>query len=208
VLGSFTWERRRGLIFHTMRSLRPVRGGWINQIGLRNPGLRACKFDRRFIYSLVGLHDGDWEAMLHHCPPGLTIEVNLGCPNVHVYGIPPAILRCYAESFTVIAKLPPTNSVDEIAAMCVEAGVHHLHLSNTIPTEHGGISGRPLFEVNLPIVERLADRYPGMIIAGGGIYNAENLNRYRMAGATHFSLGTVWMTPWRVPGIVRAEQRC
>src|SRR5262245_61988246 len=82
VLGSFTWESRPGLAYHTIRSLRPIEGGWINQIGLRNPGIRSCGFERQFVYSLVGLDDGDWESMLHHCPAGMTVEVNLGCPNV------------------------------------------------------------------------------------------------------------------------------
>jgi len=206
VLGSFTWERRRGLLYHTLRSLRSVPGGWVNEIGLRNPGIRACKFDARHIYSVVGLLDGDWELILHHCPPTLTVEVNLGCPNVHEYGIPPAVLRCYCETFNVIAKLSPTAMVDDTAAMCIEAGARYLHLSNTIPTARGGESGRRLFGINLPIVARLAARYPGKIIAGGGIYDTAALAHYRAAGATHFSLATVWLTPWRGREIVRSLQ--
>ena len=91
--GSFTWDARPGLIRHTLRSFRRIEGGWINQIGLRNKGIRSVKeFNPDLIYSLVGLDDGDWENMLDYCPYGINIEVNLGCPNVHEYGIPPEVL--------------------------------------------------------------------------------------------------------------------
>jgi dihydroorotate dehydrogenase len=202
VLGSFTWERRCGLIYHTIRSLRPTQGGWINQIGLRNRGIRACKFETDAIYSLVGLVDGDWQRIMYHCPTGLHVEVNLGCPNVHEYGIPFDVLRDYCALFVVGAKLPPTDDVDDIAAMCIEAGVRYLHCCNTIPTERGGESGRRLFEVNLPIVKRLAARYPGKVVAGGGIYDVASRDSYRAAGAVGFSLATVWLTPWRVRAIL------
>jgi len=204
VLGSFTWKRRRGLVYHTLRSFRPTAGGWVNHIGLRNPGLRTVRIDTRHVYSLAGLEDGDWEEMLPHCPVGTTIELNLSCPNVHEYGIPFGLLQRYCRRYNVIAKLPPTAAIDDMAAMCIEAGAWYLHCSNTLPIEHGGESGRRLFDVNLPIVERLAGRYPTQIIAGGGIYHATNVAWYRQAGATQFSLATVWLTPWRVRGILDA----
>jgi dihydroorotate dehydrogenase len=199
VKGSFTWSRRPGLIYHTVRSFRKVGGGWINQIGLRNPGIRSIKsFEVNKIYSLVGLDDGDWENMLEYCPPGLLIEVNLGCPNVHEYGMPEDVLRMYCKKFRVIAKLPPTEVVDVMAAMAIRAGAAYLHLSNTVPTPKGGLSGEPLRVNNIPIVARLAREYPHQIIAGGGIYTPVHWRAYEDAGATHFSLSTVFMTPWRV----------
>jgi dihydroorotate dehydrogenase len=202
VLGSFTWERRPGLIYNTLRSFRRVKGGWINQIGLRNPGIRSIKsFESRHVYSMVGLEEGDWERMLEYCPPGIHVEVNLGCRNVHDYGIPVEVLKDYCRKFSVMAKLSPDENVDAMAAMCIEAGVGLLHLSNTVATPRGGLSGMPLFEVNLPIVTRLAARYPGRIVAGGGIYNRDILQAYERAGATYFSLSTVWLTPWRVKTI-------
>lgn len=205
VLGSFTWDARPGLLYHTLRSFRPVRGGWRNQIGLRNKGIRSInKFDPSVIYSLVGLNDGDWERMLEYIGDSsqIMLEINLGCPNVHRYGIEPNVLREYCKRFGVIAKLPATDAVDEIAAMCIESGVTFLHLCNTLPTPKGGISGQQLFQVNLPIVSRLAKRYPFKIIAGGGIYTTDNLMAYEQAGATYFSLSTVFLTPWRVKNIL------
>lgn len=206
VRGSFTWERRRGLLYHAARTLRPIEGGWINQIGLRNPGIRNVDFKSIHMYSLVGLEDGDWDHILDHCPSWIVPEINLGCPNVHEYGIPPQTLAQYCAKFDfVIAKLPPTDKADDMAAMCVEHGVHCLHLSNTLPTERGGESGARLFRTNLPIVARIAARYGDkiIIIAGGGIYSTEQLSLYQQAGATRFSLATVWFTPWRARRLMR-----
>ena len=93
-----------------------------------------------------------------------------------------------------------------MATMCMEAGVQHLHLSNTLPTPNGGISGGQLRRINLPIVERLADKYPGRIIAGGGIYLPEHVNMYQRLGATYFSLSTVWMNPWRAYSLLSRKE--
>jgi dihydroorotate dehydrogenase len=204
VLGSFTWERRNGLIYHSLKTIRTVPGGYINKVGLRNRGIRDVTVDFDKVYSLVGLEHGDWESMWQVCPPGVTVELNLGCPNVHEYGIESAVLRQYCEKFQVIAKLPPTDKADDIAAMCIEMGVVKLHCSNTVPTWRGGISGAPLFRINLPIVERLAARYPDKIIAGGGIYYPEQVKQYAGAGAWQFSLSSIFFTPWKVPRVLDA----
>lgn len=206
VRGSFTWNKRPGLIRHTLRSFRHVEGGWINQIGLRNKGIRSVtKFEPNVIYSLVGLDDYDWENMANHCPVGTHVEVNLGCPNVHQYRIPTGVLKHYCSKFIVTVKLTPDNAVDAMAAMCMEAGARYLHLSNTLPTPNGGISGRQLYAVNLPIVARLAKEYPGTIIAGGGIYSQDIVFAYKWVGASYFSLSTVFLTPWRVRSILASK---
>lgn len=205
VLGSFTLEARRGLVRRTVQSLRPTKHGWVNRIGLRNPGIRAINhWKRDHVYSVVGLDEGDWQAILALLPSGLAVEVNLGCPNVHRYGITPEVLRDYCTRLHVIAKLPPDDRVDEMAEMCVASGVCHLHLCNTVATERGGESGARLFDLNLPIVQRIAARYPNVsIIAGGGVYGVAQAQAYFAAGAQHISLSTVWFTPWRVPAILR-----
>lgn len=42
------------------------------------------------------------------------------------------------------------------------------------------------------------------MIAGGGIYGPQQLRQYQRAGAQHFSLATIWFTPWRVAKVVAA----
>jgi dihydroorotate dehydrogenase len=204
VMGSFTLERRPGLVWNTLKSLRLIRGGWVNRIGLRNPGLGSVTFVHDRIYSIVGLDEGDWAKMLNMIPDWATVELNLGCPNVHRYGIDEQMLSFFTHHFLTIAKLPATELVDDVAAMAVEAGVDYLHCSNTIPTARGGESGKRLKAWNLPVIERLRNRYPeASIIGGGGIYTAQDVADYEAAGATHFSLSTVWFRPWTALKILR-----
>lgn len=198
VIGSLTLNRRPGLIWNTIKSLRPIKGGWVNQIGLRNAGLNSInKFDPDHIYSLVGLGPDDWSIMLDMLPPNLNIELNLGCPNVHEYGIPFNTLRAFAKKHTVSVKLPATSKIEIVADLAVNAQVHYLHCSNTIPTDRGGESGKRLKEFNLPMIELLHRRYRTPIIAGGGIYTAQDVTDYTNAGADHFSLSTAWFRPFR-----------
>jgi dihydroorotate dehydrogenase len=210
VMGSYTLHRRGGLIMQVAKTLRPIKGGWTNKIGLRNKGIKHVRFQSGRIYSIVGLEADDWEVMLPILStqtdvPFLHLELNLGCPNVHEYGIDRHTLEHYCHWHAVSVKLPATDAIDEVADMAVQSGANQLHCSNTLPTPAGGESGRRLKEWNLPVVERLAKRYPSIpIIAGGGIYSAQDVKDYENAGASHFGLSTVWFTPWRVPAILKA----
>ena len=121
VIGSLTWERRPGLIYHALKTVRKVDGGWVNKIGLRNPGIRSImSFNPSCIYSLVGLEDGDWERCWSFVRLVFRVEANLGSRTFIGPGIPSSVLKAYCEKFKVIAKLPPTDKVDDIAAMCVK----------------------------------------------------------------------------------------
>jgi dihydroorotate dehydrogenase len=204
IKGSFTWEPRPGLLSQTLKTLRPAPGGWVNQIGLRNRGIRNVRFNDNCIYSLVGLEDGDWERMLEYCPSSLRVEVNLGCPNVHRYGISADLLRAYCRKFLVMVKLPPHASI-EMIEFCREAGVSHIHMCNTLPSDRGGISGRQLKPVVQDLLKRVTVHAPGIApIAGGGIYAPQDVRDYAALGAEHFSLATIWFTPWRVPRVLKA----
>lgn len=205
VMGSYTLQRRGGLLLRVLKTLRPLRDGWVNDIGLRNPGIRSVtRFRHDRIYSLVGLSDAEWDGMLGLFPAFQRIELNLGCPNVHKYGILPATLRAYTRFNPVIAKLPPTLHCVEMADMAVDCGVKALHLSNTLPSERGGISGYPLKRINLTLVSAVRARHPTVpIIAGGGIYNPWDVTDYWYAGADAFSLSTVWFDPWAADSIAK-----
>ena len=79
-------------------------------------------------------------------------------------------------------------------------------MSNTIPTPKGGISGRHLKEINLHNIERFAKTFTGRLIAGGGIYDAQDVIDYRNAGATDFSISTVYITkPWHIKEIYEQD---
>jgi isoquinoline 1-oxidoreductase beta subunit len=77
IRGTFTAERRSGLIWHTLRSLRTVKGGWINQIGFRNKGLHnVFKFDKNSVYSLAAI-DNNWIKLFALLPKNTKIELNV-----------------------------------------------------------------------------------------------------------------------------------
>lgn len=218
VLGSYTLKARHGRLLKVSQfvydNLRhPVPGGYRNRIGLRNKGISSIGgLLEDAIYSFVGLDPYDWEAIRYvalEIPRWgkfrPIVELNISCPNVHDYSISRKVLEQYGEDFNVIVKLPPDQEkILPLVEMCGEAGVRFLHLSNTVPSEIGGLSGYPLKLINLPIVEMIARRYPNLrIIGGGGIYEWQDLLDYYRAGAIYFSTSTVWLKPWKARRIVK-----
>jgi len=208
IRGTYTWERRKGLIYNTVRSLRKVPGGWRNQIGFRNPGVVNIKHkcDKNSIYSIAAI-DSNWEPFLN-APVLSKIELGLGCPNVGSYSITDEDVKKFVNRFTFLqVKLSPTVEVDYISRL-YDLGIRIFHLSNTIPTEKGGISGKQLKDINLPLIEKVAnlDLKGTAIIAGGGIYSPQDVRDYRNVGVTSYSLATIWFTPWKVPAVYREAQ--
>ena len=215
VVGSYTWQKRPGWLMQVARTVRPTaKGGWVNKIGLRNPGIRNITFRPDRIYSVVGFTDNEWLDIAHYLDHlsrrwigRFAVELNLSCPNTEDYVISDRALNLICSRMPIIAKLPPTAAADILAERCMEAGVMKLHLSNTLPHPNGGESGPELFRVNLPIVQRMAKRYPGKIIAGGGVYDPSYYYVYKEAGAWRVSVASVLFTPWKFPAIVRAANK-
>ena len=208
IKGTFTWEKRRGLIKQCIKTIRPVKGGWCNAIGFRNPGMSNIKrFSGsmrrgRDCYSIAAL-DSNWSPFITQIPHGLPIEINVGCPNVGSYTISDDDIRLFVKHFSELqVKLSPTVDLDYIKRLH-SLGVRNFHLSNTIPTNRGGISGYPLKRINLTLVEKTAamNLEKLHIIAGGGIYRPQDVIDYRNAGTNSYSLSTIWFTPWRVPSV-------
>lgn len=203
VKGSYTWERRKGLIRQVLKTVRPTKDGWVNKIGLRNPGIRDVRFVRGNIYSIAGINDGDWLKMLSFMPHGHMIELNFSCPNVDHYTIPADIVEFAVKHFIVIAKVAPVKDAATAIEMCVNAGAHHVHLTNALPVEQGGESGGRLKPVSLGLVKEAREQYPDLsIIGGGGIYSVNDVYEYRKAGANKFSLSTAFMVPFRAKKII------
>ncbi len=203
IRGTFTYHRRKGLIWHTARSLRPVRGGWRNQIGFRNAGIRSVNFDVRAVYSISAMESvAEWDSLLECIPAYVSLELNLSCPNVSFSPIPPDILAQFVSKYPSLqVKMKPSYN-EYLLNRLIDEGVECIHMSNTISTPKGGISGRQLKEINLHNIERFAKRFTGRLIAGGGIYEAQDVIDYRNAGASDFSISTVYITkPWHIKEI-------
>jgi len=209
VAGTYTVKRRHGLIWNTIKSLRPTRYGWVNNIGLKNPGIDNVKFNKNKIYSVAGFDDEEWNYLADSMPKGLMVELNIGCPNVAgVEYFPKAkTIKKYLKKFKlVIMKFPPTARCKMLMAMAYSYGIRSFHLCNTIPTGRGGESGRRLFNRSHAMVEFAKEHYGKkvFIIAGGGIYKPHDVYSYRRVGANAFSISTVFFKPWRILSIKRA----
>jgi dihydroorotate dehydrogenase len=216
VLGSFTLNRRPGRWLKTLEFFwdnfrEPIPNGWVNRIGLRNPGIGVLEFSpyHLHLYSLVGLEDDDWEKMfahlVAHADTHIRFELNLGCPNVHEYGIPQQVLEDFCQHYWCGVKLPADlPKALRIAEMAVKAGARYLHAGNTLASSRGGISGAPLKLVNLSIVEALVREFPHInIVGGGGIREFQDVLDYMGVGATAFGLGTICFRPWLARRIVK-----
>lgn len=202
VSGTFTLEKRSGLIKQTIKTIRPIKNGWVNRIGFRNKGLRNVRtFDNDRIYSCSDIsHHSDWEEMLDILPDSAMVEINLGCPNVRRPHITNNILlECVNKFSFVSVKIPPTKEALRYIGFARSNGVRTVHLCNTIPTERGGESGKRLKELTLPLIEETKKQFPDLtIIGGGGIYGPQDVIDYHNAGADYFSLATIFFTPWKV----------
>ena len=207
VKGTFTWERRKGIIRRSLKTIRPVSGGWRNSIGFRNPGIRSVTFRPQTTYSVSIIEPWEWDYLLGFLPRGIDLEINLSCPNVASVSIPPSVLSPFLEKFPRLtlktSPVVPQKELEEYA----ELGVRHFHMSNTIPHPKGGISGKQLKNVNLPLIENAANNRQlnsknVRLIAGGGIYTKQDVIDYRNAGAHDFAISTAWFScPWNIPSI-------
>ncbi len=206
VTGSFTLEKRTGLIKQTIKTLRPIKGGWVNCIVFRNKGIKNVTFNMDDVssqlVSVAGIDVGnDWRQMADQIPNECMVEINVGCPNIGYYGITGTIIREFMDKFRLVAlKIPPTQKgIDTAVRFYLISGITYIHVANTIPTERGGESGKRLKDINIPLIRQLRQRIPNInIIGGGGIYKPQDVIDYHNAGADYFSLSTIFFTPWKV----------
>jgi dihydroorotate dehydrogenase len=144
----------------------------------------------------------------------LAFEVNISCHNVEKCDDPLGILRIVADlPKPIIIKLGEKDQSELVIQAIRENLIQGVDLINTIPWDDirgdapsplekrtgqkGAISGRLITERGIGAVRKLTSalRQAGIekvtVIGGGGIGNRSDAERYRKAGATHISLGTV-----------------
>ena len=86
VSGSWTVEKRTGRIVQIVKTLRYTKRGWVNKIGLRNPGLTIGlpKHKTGEVFSIAGIEKDDWRLFTEKIPNDFNIEVNMSCPNIEI----------------------------------------------------------------------------------------------------------------------------
>jgi dihydroorotate dehydrogenase (NAD+) catalytic subunit len=149
---SFTLEPRKG---HEGPVVAEFDGGFINSMGLSNPGLREglkevddfkMHSDAPLIVSIFAIEKAGFLSLIEMTNSSRAdfVELNLSCPNVaDEFGVPLAaskesvyeIVHAVKQfsKLPVIAKLSPnTYNVEEIALSAEKAGADALTLINTL----------------------------------------------------------------------------
>ena len=139
-------------------------------------------------------------------------ELNISCPHTEKYGQAigkdTAILEEIVKSISsfgkpVFVKISPNLDVKETVKATLKGGASGITAINTrgpelfleegypvLSNKVGGISGRAILELGLRCVKEIRSLTDLPIIACGGISAAEDLRRYKMAGANFFGIGS------------------
>lgn len=212
ITGTYTLKKRKGM-HRVLTTLRKTRFGWLNKVGLRNPGI--SKFNKKNSIVSIALQSIDeWPDFLKTLKEKkqkyniLGIEFNVSCPNYYVSNITNEIIKeAKTELNLVILKIPHNSPLKDINSFC-ETDADIIHVSNTKKTKNGAISGRSLIDQNLLDIIYIRENYgyTKKIIAGGGIYYFEDLLLYQKAGADYFSLSTSLINPFRAYSIIKKSR--
>jgi len=201
VSGTWTLKPRPGRFVQVLKTLRHTKYGWVNKLGLRNKGIDYGLKHPRDILSIAAIEQVDWYELHKKIPKNASVEVNIGCPNIQ-HNLYPGFANFTRDSREwCIAKIPPNFKEADIDFI-IQSGFRHIHACNTIPTKDGGLSGKDIMPHTIRILKYIKRRHPNVtVIAGGGIYSKEDVQKYKDNGADHFSLGTICFTPWKIRSV-------
>ena len=214
VTGTFTRNPRGNRLWSVLKTLRYNRklGGWVNKLGLPNPGLRAG-LDRHIrgeVLSIAETKRGDFQKMNNIIPLNQSLEINFSCPNLgKKLPLDSASIFTKVKSREwCIAKLSPLTDGDEIEFVIEHLGFKQLHFSNTLPLPNnkGGLSGATLKPYTLELIELVRERWGDSVtvIAGGGVSDFSGVMEYLLAGANHVSIGSVCFNPFKLRKLLRS----
>lgn len=210
VNGSFTIEPRDGLLLQILKTLRYSfkHGGWINKIGLRNPGIDAAitNWNKNEIYSVAIIKRQDIAKLVEKVPKDMNLEVNVSCPNVDKdsEGLDLSGFVNQERKWCIIKLSPMCDAIT--LDNYYKQGFRQFHCCNTIPVKEGGLSGKAIMPYSLNLISHIRAHYPDAeIIGGGGIETIEDVEVYREAGANHFSISSVCFTPWKLFNLIRLK---
>ena len=223
VKGTFTLHPRGNRLWSVLTTLRYSRkhNGWVNKLGLPNPGLQkgltsVSDNPRDKVLSIAETERGDFQKMNHIIPLDQSLEINLSCPNIerlnNINGsstLPMDNARFFTKVKSrkwCIAKLSPLSSPEEIEFVIEELGFTQLHFSNTLPVNGGGLSGVTLKPLTMKLIDIVRERWGNRveIIAGGGVTDFGGVSDYLAAGANHVSLGSVCFNPFKLRKLLRS----
>lgn len=163
------------------------------------------------------------------------IELNISCPNVKAGGMALGIkseiaydavkqIRPHTHKPLIVKLSPNAENIIEMAKACEEAGADSLSLVNTFKAMaidikkrkpifnnvYAGLSGAAIKPIALRMVHEVCKNVQVPVIGLGGIYTAEDIIEFIMAGATAVQIGTAnFTTPNIIPTLIQdLEKYC
>jgi len=185
--------------------------GFINRMGLPNPGCHSFAEELKeytgsipLIISVFGFSANEYVKVIKALEEfAIGFELNFSCPNVThgtLVSTSKKLIKNYMKRIRdctekiLIPKLSPLSS-REIGRICQEQGADAITLSNTFPTEKGGLSGQYLKFDNFRRVKSFKKVLKIPIIACGGISSnpfqaVTDIKMYKLLGASFFQIGS------------------
>ena len=144
----------------------------------------------------------------------IAYEINVSCPNVErglVFGTDPDMtfdlvetLRKLTQKPLIVKLTPNVENICDIVSAAIEAGADAISLINTILVKarmkdgreiRGGLSGPMIFPIACGLLRQVRREFPDIpIIAGGGVWSAEDARLMFDLGATLVFVGTLNFT--------------
>jgi dihydroorotate dehydrogenase (NAD+) catalytic subunit len=182
----------------TGRRIAETASGFVNAIGLQNPGIDGflatelpwlVRQGAQVVVSIVGATLGEYSELtrrLAHAPGVSGVEVNLSVPGaaglgifdvrepIHAASVVAAVRRDLPRDLPVLAKLrPETARIVEAARTVAEAGADAVVLVNAAPAlmpdgRPGGLSGPAIKPIALRCVHDVHEALPELPIVGVG----------------------------------------
>ena len=211
VTGTFTLEPRGNRFWAVLKTLRynTAQQGWVNRLGLPNPGIREGlkKISVNEVLSIAEIEKGDFQELNVLIPENQSIELNLSCPNLNKK-LSWESAKCFDSEKRewCIAKLSPLTTPEELKFVVEFLGFTQLHFSNTLPTLQGGLSGPILRGYTTELIELARSEYGNSveIIAGGGVSDFGSVTNYLSNGADHVSIGSVCFNPFKLRKLLKS----
>jgi len=220
VTGTWTLKPRGNRLKSVIKTLRYDRKerGWVNRLGLPNPGLEVGleKTWATHVLSIAEISEDEFLIMENIIPINMSVELNLSCPNLTDHNVPKLLDNDSPKIFTAstmrdwcIAKVSPFISETELEHVIEKLNFKQIHFANTIPTKGGGLSGQSLKPYVSQLIRFVRSNWGNAItiIAGGGIKTKSDISMYMDEGANHVSLGTVCFNPIKLRKLLNSADR-
>ena len=213
VAGTFTLNARGNRFWAVLKTLRynSAQQGWVNRLGLPNPGIREGLKKESKVISIAEIDKGDFQRLNVLIPENQSIELNLSCPNLNKK-LSWESAKCFNSEKRewCIAKLSPLTTPEELKFVVEFLGFTQLHFSNTLPTVQGGLSGPMLRGYTTELIDLARSEYGNSveIIAGGGVSDFGSVTNYLSNGADHVSIGSVCFNPFKLRKLLKSLELC